>query len=351
MFLRDHWYIAAFQRDVASKPERKIILGEPVVLYRAPEGTIVALEDRCIHRDVPLSMGACLPDGSLQCAYHGMRFDRHGNCIHIPEQTRVPGEARVRAYPVVLSGEWVWVWMGDPERADEALVPAYPWFKRPAWRARLGHIHVKCNYRLLVDNLLNMAHLPFVHPRTIGSEGVVKDAKVMVERKSDGVRLSRRMYDIEPPPTYKAAGGFEGNVNRWQTIDFTAPSFFEFDTGVIEAGYEIPDTSRPGEFATNAKILSRHSMHGVVPETERSSNYFVGFAYDPESMGEQTADFVFESVYKTFLEDVEILEAQQANMDLAPGRRRINMASDAAGLHALQVLEQLEAAQAARAGH
>jgi phenylpropionate dioxygenase-like ring-hydroxylating dioxygenase large terminal subunit len=345
MFLRDHWYIAAFQRDVGAKPLRKILLGEPIVLYRAPDGEAVALEDRCSHREVPLSMGVALPDGSLQCAYHGMRFDRRGVCTHIPEQSRIPNEAKVRAYPVVESGEWVWLWMGDPARADAALIPAYPWFNRPGWRTRLGHIHVKCDYKSLVDNLLNMAHLPFVHPRTIGSEGVVKDAKVTVDRKLDGVRLSRRMYDIEPPPTYKTAGGFEGNVNRWQTIDFMAPSFFEFDTGVIEAGHEIPDTSRPGKFASNAKILSRHSMHGVVPETERSANYFVGFAYDPADMSETSADFVFDSVYKTFLEDVDILEAQQSNMELAPGRRRIDMASDAAGLHAMRILERLEAAQ------
>ena len=88
-------------------------------------------------------------------------------------------------------------------------------------------------------------------------------------------------------------------------------------------------------------------MHGVVPETEASTNYFVGFAYDPAGMAEATADFVFDSVYKTFLEDVDILEAQQRNMELAPGRRRIDMASDAAGLHAMRVLEQLEAARAA----
>ena len=347
MFLRDHWYIAAFRRDVAGKPMRKIILGEPIVLYRTADGEAVALEDRCVHREVPLSMGSCLPNGALQCAYHGMEFDRHGRCTHIPEQTRIPADARVRAYPVAETGEWTWVWMGDPARADAALSPPYPWFQRPGWKTRVGHIHVACNYKLLVDNLLNMAHLPFVHPRTIGSEGVVKDAKVTVDRKATGVRLSRKMYDIEPPPTYKAAGGFEGNVNRWQTIDFMAPSFFEFDTGVIDAGHEIPDTSRPDDFASNARVLSRHSMHGVVPETESSTNYFVGFAYDPAGMAEATADFVFDSVYKTFLEDVDILEAQQRNMELAPGRRRIDMASDAAGLHAMRVLEQLEAARAA----
>ena len=348
MCLFDHWYIAAFRRQVSDKPQRYLILGRPIVLFRGPDGTVAALEDRCPHRDVPLSKGSVQPDGTIQCLYHGLRFDRTGACMFIPEETRIPAGARVRTYPVVEAGEWVWVFMGDCSRADAAAVPEYPWFRRPGWKARTGHLHVRCNYKLIVDNLLNMAHLPYVHPRTIGSEGVVRNARVSVERRDNGVRLARRMYDIEPPPTYKQAGGFEGNVNRWQTIDFIAPSFFEFDTGVIDAQFDIPDTSRPIELPGHARVLSRHTMHGVVPETEATSNYFVGFSYDPAVMPEETADFVFDSVYKTFLEDVDILEAQQANMNLLPEAKRIHIVSDAAGLQAMRFLEELEKAEASR---
>ena len=196
-------------------------------------------------------------------------------------------------------------------------------------------------FRHIIDNLLNMAHLPFVHPRTIGSEGVVKDAKVSVKRTEKGVRLSRRMYDIEPPSTYKQAGGFTGNVNRWQNIDFIAPTCFEFDTGVIEAGHEIPDTSSPMTPLPNARVLSRHTMHGLAPETAHSTNYYVGFAYDPETMSESTADFVFDSVYKTFLEDVVVLEAIEENTALAPAAPMVHIVSDGAGVQALRIVDEL----------
>jgi phenylpropionate dioxygenase-like ring-hydroxylating dioxygenase large terminal subunit len=288
MFLYDHWYIAGLRRDVTDKPQRRIITGRPVALYRLPDGSAVALEDRCPHRDVPLSMGSVQVDGTVQCLYHGIRFDRRGHCTFIPEQTKIPPGAQVKSYPVAERGEWVWIFMGDPARADEVAIPEYPWFSRPDWKARTGHLHVKCNYKFIVDNLLNMAHLPFVHPRTIGSEGVVANAEMGVERRSStGVRLSRRMYDIEPPPTYKQVGGFEGNVNRWQTIDFMAPSFFEFDTGVIDSAHGIPDTSRPLDLPANVLVLSRHTMHGVVPETEKTSNYYVGFSYDIGELEQQ----------------------------------------------------------------
>ena len=348
MFLYDHWYIAALKREITAKPQRVIVLGRPLVLYRLSDGAPVALEDRCPHRDVPLSMGSVQPDGTIQCLYHGIRFDRNGACTFIPEETRIRSGVQVRSFPVREHGDWLWVFMGDAAEATITSPPDYPWFTRPGWKARTGRLHLQCNYKLIVDNLLNMAHLPFVHPRTIGSEGVVKGATMNVERRGAGVRLSRRMYDIEPPPTYKKAGGFEGNVNRWQTIDFMAPSFFEFDTGVIDAEHDIPDTSKPIELPGNSRVLSRHTMHGVVPETERTSNYFVGFAYDPLAMTEDVADFVYDSVYKTFLEDVEILEAQQANMDMIPDGKRIHIVSDAAGMQAIRIIDDLEKAQAAR---
>lgn len=345
MALQNYWYIAAFRHELGAKPIRRILLGKPVVLYRTPDGRAVALEDRCVHRNVPLSLGSVRPDGRLQCLYHGLQYDSTGACVHIPEQTRVPPNAKIAAYPVAERCNWVWVWIGDPAHADPAAIPRYPWFDQPGWRARTAYLHVKCDYRLIVDNLLNMAHLPFVHPRTIGSEGVVKDAKVTVRRDGQRVRLARKMYDIEPPPTYKAAGGFEGNVNRWQTIDFIAPGFFEFDTGVIDAGHEIPDTGAPAAPKPNARILSRHTMHGVVPETAASSHYYVGFSYDPAEMREDTADFMFDSIYKTFLEDVVVLEAQQANMELIPGAPTIDIVSDTAGLQATRIIEELERAQ------
>jgi len=290
-------------------------------------------------------MGSVQSDGTLQCLYHGMRFDREGACVFIPEQTRIPRDARVRAYPIVEQGEWAWVWMGDPKKADPARIPPYRWFSRPGWKTRTGRLHVKSNYKLIVDNLLNMAHLPFVHPRTIGSDGVIKNAKVKVTRDGFDVRLARRMYDIEPPPTYKTAGGFTGNVNRWQTIDFIAPSCFEFHTGVIETGHEppSPDFDAP---KTNARILDRHAMHAMTPETEKTTHYFVGFAYDPEDISEDLADFVFDQTFRTFQEDVVILEAQQENMDLSPDERRLDIVSDSAGLQALRALEELERAQA-----
>lgn len=343
MFLANHWYIAGLRSEITQKPMRRTIMGTPVVLYRTPDNQVAALEDRCIHREVPLSKGEVLPDGGLRCIYHGMVFDRAGRCLHIPEQTRVPSTARVRSFPLVEKYEWAWIWMGDPAAADPAQIFSYTWFGTEGWKTRTGRLEVKCNYKLIVDNLLNMAHLPYVHPRTIGNESVF-DAKVDVKRDGRQVRLARQMHNVEAPPTYKKAGGFTGNVNRWQYIDFTGPNIFEFNTGVIDADQPIPDAKTHVSPKLGLHVLSRHTMHSVCPATEDKTHYYFGFTYNPSEMSEQAADFIYQSAYDTFVEDVDILEAQQINRGEMPGLSRINIASDAAGNHAMLVLEELERA-------
>jgi phenylpropionate dioxygenase-like ring-hydroxylating dioxygenase large terminal subunit len=341
MFLTNFWYIAALKGEVNQKPMRRTILGTPVVLYRTPDNEVAALEDRCIHREVPLSKGEVLADGGLRCIYHGMVFDRAGICRHIPEQTRIPNGARVRAFPLVEKYEWAWIWMGDPELADPASIPNCSWFDMAGWKARTGRLEVKSNHRLIIDNLLNMAHLPYVHPRTIGTEGVF-NAKVSVKREGQGVRLLRMMHNIEPPPTYKKAGGFEGNVNRWQDIRFKAPNLFEFNTGVIDADHPIPEPDTHVSPRPGLHVLSRHTMHAVCPQTQSTTHYYFGFSYNPEEMAEDVANFVFESAYKTFVEDVEILEAQQINIESMPNRPKLDIVSDAAGIQAMRILDELE---------
>ena len=97
MFLRNGWYVAAWNREVTrERPLGRTLLGEPVVLYRRADGTPVALEDRCCHRHAPLSLGTVVGD-DLRCGYHGLKFDGCGVCVEIPGQDRIPPDARIRA--------------------------------------------------------------------------------------------------------------------------------------------------------------------------------------------------------------------------------------------------------------
>ena len=118
MLLRNAWYIAAWADEVGrGQLLARRICNEPIVLFREGTGRAGALADRCCHRAAPLSMGSVVEEG-IQCGYHGLVIDASGCCVRIPGQKQIPSDARVRSYPVVEKDQLVWVWMGDPAKAD-----------------------------------------------------------------------------------------------------------------------------------------------------------------------------------------------------------------------------------------
>src|SRR5215813_704975 len=163
MFLRNYWYVAASAAEIGRKPFARMILGEPVVFFRTEDGAPVAFEDRCAHRHLPLSMGKLVGD-RLQCHCTGQ-------CVRIPGQELIPPSAKVKTYPVTERHRWVWIWMGDPALADPARITDFHWLDDPAWGAKASYLHVKANWQLVVDNLLDLTHLAFVHVGRLGAPG------------------------------------------------------------------------------------------------------------------------------------------------------------------------------------
>ena len=122
-FARNQWYAAAWLSELGETPLARRILDEPVVLFRDAAGAIAALADRCQHRLVPLSMGTVTARG-LQCGYHGMTFDGAGRCVHIPGQAMIPPRAVVRSYPLAERYGIAFIWMGEADKADPAMLIA-----------------------------------------------------------------------------------------------------------------------------------------------------------------------------------------------------------------------------------
>jgi phenylpropionate dioxygenase-like ring-hydroxylating dioxygenase large terminal subunit len=144
MYIRNAWYVGAWDHEVTRTLKRRIILDEPVLLFRKDDGTAVALEDRCCHRQAQLSMGKLIGN-ILQCPYHGLQFDTTGKCVKVPSQDLIPKSAKVRAFPVVEKNHWIWIWMGDPAKADPALVEDFHFMDDPAWRFGGNYLHVDAN--------------------------------------------------------------------------------------------------------------------------------------------------------------------------------------------------------------
>lgn len=142
MFIKNAWYVAARPEEIGRTPLRRLICNEPIVFYRTRSGDPVALADRCIHRRMPLSAGRVVDD-DLQCGYHGFRYDSSGKCVWIPTQEHIPSRACVRGYKLVERFGFTWIWMGDPDRADESLLPVMPGLDQEGWIPFGNHLRVE----------------------------------------------------------------------------------------------------------------------------------------------------------------------------------------------------------------
>ncbi len=222
MFLRNGWYSALWRHELADKPVAKTFLGEKVVLFRTAGGKAGALEDCCCHRAAPLSLGEVAGE-TLACGYHGLKFDVHGKCVAVPGQAEVPSGAKVRSYPVAEKWNVVWIWMGDPAQADPAKIPDMPWLSDPKWTTTPGRLHVNSNYQFIVDNLLDLTHVSYVHKNTLAGDPREATTPTKTERLNDGVRVGRWMLDFAPPPLFAKAGNFTGTVDRWQFATWHPP--------------------------------------------------------------------------------------------------------------------------------
>jgi vanillate O-demethylase monooxygenase subunit len=333
MYVRNAWYVAAWDHELSRSMLRRIILEEPVVLFRTTEGKPVALEDRCCHRQAPLSMGK-LVGNVVTCPYHGLQYDTTGRCIKVPSQDLVPKGVRVRSYPVVEKNHWIWIWAGDPAKADPALIEDFHWMDDPAWRFGGSYLHVDGNYLLVVENLLDTTHLPFLHPNTLGTDSFAR-SEFEVKREGDRITVSRYLMDDLPAPFHKQMGGFPDGmkVDRWQITHYGPPSFVKLDIGSAPVGTPV----RQGE---RGKGVNMWNLNAITPETQKTAHYFFAQAYNFKLDERWVSDMLRTQVHNIFLEDMAIIRAQQHNMDLGPSPVQ-NLAQDKAWVAMRQIVQRL----------
>jgi phenylpropionate dioxygenase-like ring-hydroxylating dioxygenase large terminal subunit len=343
MYLKNRWYVAAWARELDDGPVGRTIMDEPVVFFRTTEGNMAALEDACAHRYMPLSHGKVAGE-RIQCPYHGLEYDRMGQCVHVPGQTHVPPGATVRSYPVAEKWRYVWVWMGDPALADESTIPDYHWNDDPAWVAVGDYFYVKGSYRLLIDNLLDLSHVAYVHATTLGTDGVA-NFPVKVRRDPDTVHVERWIFDEPAPPMFKLVGGFTDKVDRWQLIHHLEPSHFMIDVGCAVAGTGAPEGDR-------SQGMTMYSNHTLTPETETSTHYFWHHARNFRLNEPDLTDKLAEATKAAFGEDVIIIESQQDRMNRAPADKPIiDINADAGVLQARRMLDELIEAEQTETPH
>ena len=339
-FLQCCWYVAAWSDDVSGDaPFGCMIAGQPIVLYRRRDGAAVALADRCPHRFAPLSVGRVEGD-DIRCGYHGIRFDATGVCREIPNQDTIPPQCFVRAYPVVERHSWLWVWLGDPSQANPGLIPAAVGLDDPDWDLRHGAKTFAANYVLMHDNLLDLSHLAYVHPTTLGRGAPAWGAgRPAVERLARGLRVSRWL----PDGLMRIAGAAAPQaVDQWNTYDFLAPGVFLLRNETHPAGSAA---ASGGQRPTTAPLQAVFSSQAVTPVDERHTRYFY-------SIGPRACDSVpgfperfFAMTDAAFEEDSALLREQQRIIDASPGLKMLPLAGDMPAQTMRRIMAQLKAAE------
>ena len=343
MFPSDFWYVAAIDHEVRRQElMRRVICNVPVVLWRGGDGTPHALEDRCCHRHMPLSDGRLIGD-LVECPYHGLQYDSAGACVKIPSQPSVPPQARVRAFPVVERDRWIWIWMGDPARADPADIEDFHWLDDPKWRGKPDLLHLEGNYLLLVENLLDLTHLQFVHRTTLGTDAIA-GAPIVAERDGNRVRVTRWILDSPPPPFFQRAGGFKPDqkIDRWQIIDYSPPAFVRLDVGGALAGTGAREGDR-------SKGFSMRNLNAITPETETTTHYFWAQAHDFGIDDPSITELVFNQVRTAFFEDLAVIKSQQANLTAygAALPTQVDFKQDSGAVQARRIVDAILAGESA----
>ena len=271
-YLSNTWYVAAWSSEVADQPMSRTILDQQLVLYRTADGRACVASNLCPHRFAPLSMGQVVGN-TIECPYHGLRFNEDGRCTYNPDSDgRIPSGARLRTFPVEERWGAVWIWPGDVERADPALIPTYNFLDDvDHWRPVTGLLHVRANYRHINDNIMDQAHLHMVHHNTLGCD-MVRLAKSEVVRDPDGTIWSNRYGSDGAPPAIfdmmwrSTRGDYTGGMDHWVEGGWNAPSLVRNNTGVTLHG-------QPREAGLETK-----NAHFLTPETGSTTHYFWAIA-------------------------------------------------------------------------
>ena len=350
-FVTNAWYVAGFSEEF---PEGKLtgqtIVEKPLVIWRSTAGTVVAFDGRCVHKRMPLKDGRLLPDGTVECAYHGFCYNATGACVRIPSQTEgaIPSRAVLKPFPVVEQDGVVWVWMGEVSAMGGIQPPRTPEIGSGEWDSvRSGTIRVPANYRLLIENLLDITHFYPLHDGNVGDEAHSKFPVEIVEETVDGnpsVKTIRKAQGYRQPPFLADWFGYEV-VDRYHTHAMLNP-------GVTRVQMVVAPPGQLGTGADRGYVL--HHTHTPIDRTSHIWRWCISCRSEHRSIGnpdKSLAEAMSENFPEVVQQDLWALERQQEMFALPDdGYEEVNVRADRALLIARKILSRLEAGERPVAG-
>ncbi len=324
----DQWWVAAYAKEIGRRLVQKTILNQTIVMYRTEAGEAVALNGLCPHRLYPLAKGQLVGD-SIQCGYHGFTYDRTGRCTHIPSQPQTPARFTTRQYPLIEHGGLIWIWTGNagpPTSLSKAALEGIG-IGAPGWATEQHPpVTFKARYQLLIDNLLDLSHISFVHRTSIPGGGSVvhipyeiieTETSLSVHRIGRGVPSNPHLQFLFP--------AHSGPVDQCFDTEYFGPHLIRTGGAIFTAATDSRETPR--------KLGTTNFIHAITPATPTTVHYFVMTARDfrigEDSIGH--ANLAMGAVIQP--EDIAILESIEVNVDEhADTRRELSSSADAGAI-------------------
>lgn len=317
--VRNRWYIAGYSDEITREPMERTILGEPVVFYRTESGEPIAMYGICPHRYFPLAQGELKGD-SIACGYHGFTFDKEGNCIDVPSQDE-PSNFCQPTYTIEERNKLCWIWMGDEDARDVALIPPCEedfGQGQDGWHdACYNYFLVEGRAQLLIDNLMDLTHLPYVHSHIPGGEMLAKTDNRM-DDSGDIFMLYRESKSPHNPffnAVFGPDSGFEGLAHVQNRTAFYGPELIRTGLGRFVDVNGDPD-------AVPAAFGDFHILHGITPETETTTHYF-GWAVRNFRLGDPALDGMWlDSDNVVRGQDAVAIKAVEERLEASAARQR-----------------------------
>lgn len=333
-FVRNSWYVAAISTEINDGPIQRVVLNSPVALFRMANGDPAAIWGACPHRYYPLAWGKVIGD-SIQCNYHGFRFDgRTGACTKIPSQA-VSGTFVQRTFPCVEHGPWIWIWPGDPERADRALLPSLDQIGATKdWRVDvIGLNSTPSRAQILVENLMDLTHVAFLHGTDLDGHALLGPELQVFEE--EGVFRAKR---TSPTPWLGAYYDLLfGADNKYEGVrDVLSGTYF------FSPGYMITLASTVQGEDIDPNVFGRmYFHHAITPETETSCHYFVAASRDYRREDESIGNGLRQLNTTVGYQDVSAAsEVEQMLQRFPPAQPELLCRADSA---AIQVRRRIQA--------
>lgn len=306
-YLMNVWYVAAMSSEVDQEALfTRTLLDTSVLIYRKEDGTAVAMQDRCPHRFIPLSMGKREGD-DVVCAYHGLKFDCEGKCNHNPHgNNHIPAAAQVRSFPLLEKYGFLWIWMGD-EPADESRLPDFsPLTDGHPNSVAYTYMPRECHYELITDNVMDLSHIDHLHGEIITTRGQLSP---QVPQIREGERSYSARWEWKQTPAMLIFNQFlpepEAEAEHFFDITWTPPANIQLSVGATQEGGPLDLEHTIGQY----------DLHTSTPGSQNYTHYFFATRRNHIEEDGEFNEMKIKAMHDAFVtEDGPVLDAVHKEM-------------------------------------